>query len=363
MVDTIFILRYFKYIMKTKTDPTLFIKELLSGLSKKQQEVVQKRYGLKDGQRRTLEEVGQGYGITRERIRQIEKSAFNQFENGETIEKLQPYFIILHNYIKDHGGLRHEEKLISEDTEDIFDISSRLRPAIIFFLLTLGRPFSRFVQDEYFHNLWSIGNNFYDQAKQLTDYLVEEFEKLQRPLPEDEFFYLVKKVVRENKSPFVTNEKTVHSYFDVSKKIEKNIYGEYGLADWPEIQPRGARERAYLVLKKIGKPIHFMELSKAVNSSGFSEKTNHFQTIHNELIKDPKFVLIGRGVYALKEWGYQPGTIIELLTSILKKSQPVSKEKLFESVKNQRAVKDSTIFMNLQNRKLFKQTPQGYILV
>lgn len=338
-----------------------FVKEILLNLSKKQQEVVQKRYGLKDGQRRTLEEVGQDYGITRERVRQIEKSAFNQFEKEDAIKKLQPSFIALHDYIEDHGGLRHEEKLISEDAENIFDISSRIRPTVVFFLLILGQPFSRFVQDDYFHNLWSIGDNFYNQAKLLTDYLVAEFEESPKPLPEDEFFYLVKKVVRENKSPFVITDKTVHSYFDVSKKIEKNIYGEYGLADWSEIQPRGAREKAYLVLKKIGKPIHFLELAKNVNQV-FDDRNNHFQTIHNELIKDPKFVLIGRGVYALKEWGYQPGTIIELLTSILKKSQPMTQEKLVNDVKNQRIVKDSTIFMNLQNRKLFKKIPRGYIL-
>lgn len=339
------------------------LKEVLMNLPKKQQEVIQKRYGLKDGQRRTLEEVGQDYGITRERVRQIEESAFNKLRDENIIKRFYPYFEALNDHLENHGGVRHEDKLISEDSEDFFDVPSRVRPAVTFFILTLGQPFSRFSQNNHFYTLWSLGDNFYSQAQKIINLLVEELERTEKPLPEDEFFYIFRKVVKENKFPVNVNEKIVASYFDISKKIEQNIYGEYGLADWPEINPRGAGEKAYIVLKRIGKPMHFIDLAKKVNQAGFDERVNHFQTIHNELIKDPKFVLIGRGIYALGEWGYQPGTISELLVSILRKSQPLSKDKLVREVKNQRLVKDSTILMSLQNKNLFKNTPRGYLTV
>ena len=51
--------------------------------------------------------------------------------------------------------------------------------------------------------------------------------------------------------------------------------------------------------------MHFKEVAEAISKT-FGKKT-HYATCHNELIKDSRFVLVGRGMYALAEWGYQAG--------------------------------------------------------
>jgi len=80
------------------------------------------------------------------------------------------------------------------------------------------------------------------------------------------------------------------------------------------------------------------------------------QAIHNELIKDPRFVLIGRGIYALSSWGYKKGTISDTIKSILEKSEtPLTREEIVKQVLKVRKVKETTILLNLQNKALFKK--------
>ena len=142
------------------------------------------------------------------------------------------------------------------------------------------------------------------------------------------------------------------SYLEVSKKILQNSNGLYGLKDWPEINPRGVKDKAYLVFKKLGKPLHFNEVAKLIEGA-------LSQTVHNELIKDPRFILVGRGIYALKEWGYTPGQVKDVIFKILKEDGPLTQSEILERVLKQRLVKESTILLNLNNKKHFLRDTQG----
>jgi DNA-directed RNA polymerase delta subunit len=103
-------------------------------------------------------------------------------------------------------------------------------------------------------------------------------------------------------------------------------------------------------------PMHFSEIAKEIKESNFKRKNVTVQAIHNELIKDPRFVLIGRGIYALSNWGYKKGTISEIITGILEKSDtPLTREEIVKQVLRVRRVKETTILLNLQNKKLFKK--------
>ena len=120
------------------------------------------------------------------------------------------------------------------------------------------------------------------------------------------------------------------------------------------------KDKAHLVLKKEKSPKHFAEIAKLINVAGFQGKKANIQTVHNELIKDARFVLIGRGIYALSEWGYKPGTVKEVLVDILKKSsKPLSKSAILSRVMDARLVKENTVLLNLNNSKTFIKNKDG----
>jgi len=67
------------------------INEVLSSLTPREQRVLQLRFGLEDGRSRTLEEVGKEFGVTRERIRQIEAKALRKLRHPSRSRKLKDY--------------------------------------------------------------------------------------------------------------------------------------------------------------------------------------------------------------------------------------------------------------------------------
>ena len=68
------------------------IREVLNTLSEKERKILDLRYGLTDGVQHTLEEVGQDFGVTRERIRQIEAKVHEKLRNNDKIARLRNYF-------------------------------------------------------------------------------------------------------------------------------------------------------------------------------------------------------------------------------------------------------------------------------
>ncbi|MCX6721035.1 MAG: winged helix-turn-helix domain-containing protein [Candidatus Staskawiczbacteria bacterium] len=156
------------------------------------------------------------------------------------------------------------------------------------------------------------------------------------------------------------------SYLEVSKNIQPNKEGELGLISWPEIKPRGVKDKAFLVFKKHGKPLHFTKVAELIDRLEYSlpNKKTYPQTVHNELIKDGRFVLVGRGTYALSEWGYVPGTIKDIIMKVMKdKNQPTHKDEIVKEVLAQRFVAKNTVLMNLNNKKYFeKDANEKYFL-
>jgi RNA polymerase primary sigma factor len=67
------------------------VKQIISDLTPREQKILEMRFGLADGVAHTLEEVGQEFGVTRERIRQIEAKALEKMQKHEEMRKLQDY--------------------------------------------------------------------------------------------------------------------------------------------------------------------------------------------------------------------------------------------------------------------------------
>ena len=341
-------------------NPTKLVLELLSQIPLRHQEVLLKRYGLLNGGRRTLEDIGQDYQITRERVRQIEESGFKYLMKLDRSQELKDLFDLFYTHIKSHGDLRHEDKLLIHDVAQIFKIDENDKRAmdIVYFLLSLGDAFDRFPQTEDYHSAWTINKKSFAKAKIILDQVITLLDKRKEVVQEVELLEMMATVAKKHLQDI--DDKVLRSYLDLSKVITSNIYNEYGLRDWPEINPRSMRDRAYIILKKEKKPLHFLEITDLINKSGICSRPVHKATVHNDLIRDRRFILCGRGLYALKEWGYEEGTVKDIVINMFKKNnQPKTKEEVINYVISKRQVKPGTIILSLQDKKKFKKLENG----
>ncbi|MDO8466546.1 MAG: sigma factor-like helix-turn-helix DNA-binding protein [bacterium] len=320
------------------------IKVCLAGLNDRQQEILEGRYGLVKADSLTLAELGGQYGLTRERVRQIEalalKASRQKTGNSEFSEFVKNVSVVL----KSAGGLKREDLLIGDlvKTSNITpEQANRVK-----FLLEICAKFSFSKDDKDFFPYWYLTEADQKKAVGFIGSLVKIADRSD--------FSASFAAVSKNSG---LNEATARNYAAISKKVAMNIYGDLGLSDWPEINPKTARDWAYLVLKKEQKPLHFNDIAVAVTK--LRNKPAHAPTVHNELIKDENFVLVGKGTYTLKEFGVTPGTAREIIAHYLKQHGPLSAKEVVKKVLNERLFKENTVLINLQNRKNFKRLDDG----
>ncbi len=338
--------------------------KLVSILNSRNRDVIFRRFGLKTGRKETLESIGHSYGITRERVRQIEEVSLKQVReellaNGSL--KVKPYVALAENILEQAGGVLNEKDLFARyftannARGDVNDVAS----ASLVFILTLDGKLARVVEDDKFYPFWSLSVSHAQAFKDSVAVLIKSFSKQNSPIAETTLADFSKK---SGVSPKFTAAAALASIISISKEIGKNIFGQIGLTAWSEIKPRGVRDKSYLVLKREGKPKHFMDITQLINAT-FGDRKANVQTVHNELIKDDRFVLVGRGLYGLAEWGYKTGTVKDVLVDLLKSAdKPVKRDELVAQVLSHRLVKENTILLNLQDSRTFKKTEQGYIL-
>jgi hypothetical protein len=346
-------------------NPYNLVSELLEEINNKRtRDVIARRFGLVGENPQTLQEIGDQYNITRERVRQIEKNGLDHLGQSKFQSKLKPLEDQIFDYFKDYGELRREDKTFDDlvcycvPASKLAELQKNdqelaLCRAALNLILTLGVPFQRLPETDEFHPAWTTNKNSLKTAKKTVDSAIKFFSKNRQLLKDTELYQIIKKTL-----PGIS-DKAALSYIDASKLINENNFGQFGPADWPEISPRGVRDKAYLILKKEGRPYHFSEVTDLINKELAGSRQAYVQTVHNELIKDPRFVLIGRGIYALGEWGYEPGTVVDVISQVLKKEGPLAKEDIIKEVLAKRLIKENTILINLQNKKYFKKLEDG----
>jgi transcriptional regulator with XRE-family HTH domain len=313
----------------TKENYKKICKDLISDLKEREKEIIVRRFGLEGREKESLQSIGESFGITRERVRQIENSALNKIR--PKIKKYQKLFRKFLDYFKKVGEVRKEERLLEE-------LGGKEKNELIF-LLNLHDKFLRFNQDENFYSFWTTNLNALKKVKEFISSVRKKFEKEKRLM-----------TLKEIASSFNIKENLLEGFLEISKKIQKNKEGLYGLKDWPEINPKNLGDKAYLVFKKLQKPLHFTEVAKLIEGA-------NLKSVHNELIRDERFVLVGRGIYALREWGYFPGEVKDVIFQFLKEEGPMSREEILERIKKQRIVKDNTVLITLA--KYFEKDEKG----
>ena len=308
-------------------------RELLDQLPAKQREVIERRFGLKGAERETLESIGKSHGICRERVRQIEKVSLTKMKKKASGYKEASKIFAKH--LKNAGGVREENALLEE-------LGGTDYKSHAYFLLTLSGDFIRVSESEDFNSLWALNKESLDAAK---DFIKASQAKLEE-----------KKQLASSRELAVAGglkKPIAESYLGISRRVQKSKEGLYGLREWPEVSPKGIKDKIYLLFKKTRKPLHFTDVAGKIEGS-------LVQTVHNELIRDKRFVLIGRGIYALREWGYVEGDVKDVILSIFQaENKPLTKDEILERVMKQRLIKENTVLMNLSNKKFFSRDNEG----
>ncbi len=331
-------------------DSATLVKRLLAASPERAREVLIHRFGLgTDSERETLEAIGDRSNITRERVRQIEAAGLDAIRASKAFKEAKPAFEEIARQIHTLGAVVPEEELLRTLGKDE-KARNRFR-----FLLVLDSAFFRERETNDFISRWHVDAT---TAKNIHSAL----SRLYASLPDNEVVTeadLLDRFLDELKdvNDAYKNEEVLKRWLSLSKHIGRNPLAEWGRATAPAIRVKGIRDYAYLAIKRHGEPMHFSAVAKAI-STLFSKKA-HVATTHNELIKDSRFVLVGRGLYALTEWGYKPGVVRDVIREMLEEKGPMKKDDIIKHVKHARFVKDNTILVNLNDSRYFKRMKDG----
>ncbi|MBR3138109.1 hypothetical protein IKG41_02055 [Candidatus Saccharibacteria bacterium] len=326
------------------------LKKAISGSLKiieqdREKEIISRRFGL-NGPKETLEQIGELLSITRERVRQLEKAILIHLQiaaEDNQIPELAAAEKLLVRNLTEMGRVARLDDL----ADKIYEHKTNAREKSgLYFIATFSKNLTIVEENDKYYA--SIGIAEYGNSRKIRDRIDE-----------------IVQIIKANKKPMTLDEldeKLNYEHPDHIKaiastsKLLATLNNVWGLAKWPSVNPKNIRDKIYVILESKKEPMHFSEIAKEIKDSNFKRKNVTIQAIHNELIKDERFVLIGRGIYALSSWGYKKGTISDIIKSILEKSnEPLTREEIVKQVLKVRKVKETTILLNLQNKKLFKK--------
>jgi hypothetical protein len=330
-------------------DTEKIVQDILASVERdREREIVARRFGLFD-RRETLEQIGELLGITRERVRQLEKSVIARFkvsaEQGQ-LPNVKEVETLLVDRLKQMGDAARVTDLSAKVTAE----NSKTDQSRVLFLASLCPNLAVVDEDDHFYQAVSLAS-VRDTASVKADIakLTDAIKKLGEPAA----------IADAAKGAKISDTKQAESLASISKDLA-TLNGRWGLIKWPMVNPKNIRDKIYVILKAKGAHMHFNEIAESIKASDFKRKDVTTQAIHNELIKDKRFVLIGRGIYALKEWGYDKGTVADIITSVLKEAgEPLHRDEIVRRVLKSRFVKETTILLNLQGKNQFKRVAKA----
>lgn len=324
------------------------VKDILSTIEReREREIVSRRFGLFD-RKETLEQIGELLGITRERVRQLEKAAITRLKSAAKED--MPYLKEIEQTLGQHLEEMGKVARISDITSRLSKDNSKVDQARVAFLANLSPSIAVIDDnDHFFHSIGLAAVHTEKAIRNRVNSIIEAIKQHGEPAGID---VIAAKIGS-------ADERHVKALASVSKNLA-NLHNRWGLTKWPMVNPKNIRDKIYVILHDNNKPMHFSEIAAAIKASDFKRKDVTTQAIHNELIKDKRFVLIGRGIYALKEWGYKKGTVADVIAEVLRKEGgPLHRDEIVRRVLNSRQVKETTILLNLQGKPQFKRVAKA----
>jgi predicted Zn-ribbon and HTH transcriptional regulator len=339
---------------EAEASPTIDVesitKEILNTIEReREREIVARRFGLFD-RRETLGQIGELLGITRERVRQLEKAVVTRLNEAARngLPHIKEVDRVLTYHLEDMGKVAR----VSNITERLVpgNSSSKIDQARVAFLAQLSPAIAVIDDNDHFYHAVGLASEHTEKViREKVGKIIDAIREIAEPTN-------IEAVTQKVGSQ---DPKHVEALASISKNVS-NLHGRWGLTKWPMVNPKNIRDKIYVILHDKKKPLHFSEIADAIKESDFKRKDVTTQAIHNELIKDKRFVLIGRGIYALREWGYKKGTVADVIAEVLRKEGgPLHRDEIVKRVLKSRKVKETTILLNLQGKPQFKRVAKA----
>lgn len=331
-------------------DLAKMVEEMFMVLTEKEQDVITRRFSLNNQPKQTLEKIGESFSVTRERVRQIENIALSKLRRTINNTKFHRINKLSKEIISQRGGIMLEDDLVSEMLS-VFLKKGDADANIIKLSMVIDPELVKQDKSDIFYPFWTHNSLGLSEIRKINESGISLLKKKTDVIEEGKLLSELKAIFSRKEQEI--SDKTLLAALSVDKRLKK-VEGGWGLIEWRHINPRSIRDKAYIVLKKAKKPLHFVEIANRISEVGFDRKVVTVQAVHNELIRCDKFVLVGRGLYVLKEWGYTEGTVADVIEKVLKEKEgPMTKQEIIEAVLKQRHVRIGTISLNLQKNPHF----------
>jgi hypothetical protein len=378
-------------------DAVEIINNLFNELSERERDIVMRRYGLHGNGKETLEKIGSAHNLTRERIRQIETSSISKLRKLKNLnEYLDNLKKVISQLLEEHGGIMEKiyllDILVNYSTNGYrsAENNQEVHKNYLNFLITklLFSEFEEINNLNYLKEAYKLKFKDVSHIKEIIKELLEKLNENKKIYTTNEIIKLINELENykkyEHKMPgsgsldissiaksdhfsedadLINEKKALYSILRSSKKIGQNKFGFWGLAHSREVNPKTINDKIYLILNNHGKPLHFSKIADEINRIEFDSKLANAATVHNELILDKKYVLVGRGLYALKDWGYKKGTVLDVIEEIFSdENNFLTRDEIIEKVLEKRMVKKATIVLALMNKDKFLKKGSKYSL-
>lgn len=334
-------------VKNTVLNTEQIVQDILNSIEReREREIIARRFGLFD-RKETLEQIGELLGITRERVRQLEKSVMARLKSGAgELPHISDVELAIVEQLKKTGEAARITNLSGQLTAE----NTRTDQSRLAFITEIAPGLSTIGEDDNYYQAVGVAETHSEEKmKEETNKLVAAITKAGKPLETSELTKLAS----------MPSDNFTLGLASASKQLA-SLNNRWGLVKWPTVNPKNIRDKIYVILSENGKHMHFNEIAEAIKDSDFKRKDVTTQAIHNELIKDKRFVLIGRGIYALREWGYKRGTVADIISEVLREAnEPLHRDEIVKRVLKSRFVKETTILLNLQSKPQFKRVAKA----
>ena len=330
------------------------VDKALEALTQQQREVLTYRYGLNGKKVQTLQEIADEYDLTRERIRQIQNTALKQMRKDSCMRHLSSAVDGIEKALHECGGIADSETLCL-----VCDVSSKAERGYVRLLLSVADHFAESAETNSMRKYWYRTDIGKKQAENAVNDIHKYFEdNSETVLSGKEMRSLFLDTMKKHNRP----SDNMH-IMRLSKKVASNNRGEWGVSNHPEITLTHMAGHIRVVLRDSQTPLHFSDIAEQI--AKMRNAQCHEGSCHNELVRNDDFILVGRGLYTLRNGNNFPGTIADVISVGIRENGSMSRDQIVEYVRNFRQVKPESIDMVLYREKKFQKNREDgmYIIV